>query len=166
MHVQAVIPDKERTVEYTGKVSGGALKKWALQQIPSHVSVLQTTEDMQQLMGACSMSQSPGAKGAGAAWAACAVLVSDSADVSALWKATSTRYRGTVCIGLQLGLSRCLSLLPWLVFFRVCSRPDSLRSLRPYTRLPVTSRAYLKELFALGCAVLNIQACKARIERI
>lgn len=95
--MQAVVPDKERTVKYTGKVSGGALKKWALQQIPSHVSVVKSSNDLQQLMRACSISQIPGGKGAGAEWVACAVLVSDSSDVSSLWKAMSTRYRGKVC---------------------------------------------------------------------
>ena len=100
MHVQAVVPDRKETVLYTRDVvSGGKLKKWALQQIPSHVTVLRTSEDQEQLMRACSITQTPGTTGGWAEWAACAVLISDSADVSALWKATSTSYRGKVCTG-------------------------------------------------------------------
>lgn len=96
--MQAFIPDKEQSVQYTGKLAGNALKKWALQQIPSHVSVVNSEKDLQKLLETCSLNQSPGSSGAGAEWGACALLATDSSDVSALWKSMSSRYRGKVRI--------------------------------------------------------------------
>lgn len=107
--IRAFIPDKEQSVQYTGKLAGNALKKWALQQIPSHVSVVNSEKDLQKLLEACSLNQSPGSSGAGAEWGACALLATDSSDVSALWKSISTRYRGKITLG-QVHSSKIASL--------------------------------------------------------
>jgi hypothetical protein len=104
--MQAIVPDREKSTKYTGQVTGGALKKWALQQVPSHVSVLRATSDFKKLMQASSMSKSQGSTGAGAEWAAAAVLVTDSTDVSSLWKAMSTRYRGKVCLRVRCSVCK------------------------------------------------------------
>jgi hypothetical protein len=94
--MQAVVPGGEKLAMHVGKVSGADLKKWALRQIPSHVSLIRSSTDLNKLLDACSVSQREGSARQGAEWAACALLVTDSKDISSLWKAMSARYRGKV----------------------------------------------------------------------
>eukprot|EP00892_Ulva_mutabilis_P008974 jgi/Ulvmu1/6449/UM003_0079.1 len=92
--IQAFVPDEDSSVDFVGRVSPADLKAWTLRQIPSHVTTLAGQQDLDQFLQRCSLAS--GAKGERAAWAACAVLVTDKAEVSPLWASASTQFRGKV----------------------------------------------------------------------
>ena len=106
---------KNGWVEYSGARDAKAIADFGVSLIPSAVHHLRSRADLDALLALCGGggkdgSGSGGKRGGGgkggdgggdrAAWALCAVLLTDKADVPSLLRALSSAYRGKAAFGL------------------------------------------------------------------
>ena len=105
--------------EYSGDRSARHLKDWALGLLPKHIRTVSKKAQLEDLLKQCS----PGA-GSGSKWGVCALLLSDKADTSALYKSLALRWVGAgwrvlvgaggragACVGGQCFLPRVCGLV-------------------------------------------------------
>lgn len=94
--IKSFVPGQQGGRDYQGGRSAKAIADWALGLVPSAVVSLGNGQALDEFLASC---QGKGKARDRAAWAACAVLITDKSTTSPLWKALSTVYKGKVAFG-------------------------------------------------------------------
>lgn len=112
--IKALTPRSSTWTNYQGQRSAKALSDWAISLIPSAISHLRNSADLATFLQRCGGASSSTAKGAkkakgGASWGLCMVLVTDKADVPALYKGLSAAFANEVAFGMVRSSSEGLA---------------------------------------------------------
>lgn len=98
-HVAARLPGSPSLKEYSGEKTSAAISAWALGLLPSQVTALRTTAQLDALLARCGPNAAIKAADR-AAWSACTILISgDKGPTPAALKALSLDLKGKVAVG-------------------------------------------------------------------